>query len=483
MFLMPYLRNVVRPHLPVGVILLVLINVFVFFGLQQRDEARYRLAFDYYSKSVLPRVEPAAYKDYLKQQARQADLAEFEQLGGRSGSLPRVVRRMQDDAVFMQALRADRVITRAHDDYGQWRQARSYFDNQLASITVERYAFRTDQPSLLTAITHQFLHGGTGHLVGNMIVLIAIAPAVEALLGTGLFLVIYLLGGLGAVAVHWLIVGAGSGLVGASGAISAVMGAFAVLLRWRRIPFFYFVVVYFDIVRAPALLALPVWLANEILQLYWNGNSHIAYGAHIGGLLTGGLLALAFRQQAAARLLPEEGMASVSGEKLSAESAQAHLVAARQAMRSNDFDLARRAYLKAAANAGSDLEVWRECLNVFKLSPACEEFHKASRAFLRTRSTDPATQAMLLEVFRDYVALAKPRPSLDADLLVRLGERFQRWGCAPELERTARLLHAVAPADPRCKEVILAAASALYGSGDTRRAADLTKLAEDIVPA
>ncbi len=305
MFLMPYLRNVTRPHFPVGVILLVVINLFVFFGLQQRDEARYHLAFEYYAQSVLPRLELPAYADYLKKQRRADDLKKFEQLSRHKEALPYVLHRMDKDAVFMRALRAGQVITPEHEDYAQWRQAREHFERSIDSITIKRYAFDTDHPSWLTAFTHQFLHGGTGHLIGNMVVLIAIAPAVEALLGTGLFLLIYLLGGLGAVALHWLIVGSGSGLVGASGAISAVMGAFAVLLYKRRIPFFYFVVVYFDIVRAPALIALPIWLANELLQLVWNGNSQIAYGAHIGGLLTGSLLAWFFRKRAAAQLLPE----------------------------------------------------------------------------------------------------------------------------------------------------------------------------------
>jgi len=477
MFLMPYARNIARPHLPVGVILLVAINLFVFFGLQQRDEGRYRLAVDYYAKSILPRLELPAYLDYL-QQTRAPEREAFERLSRHPESLPYALRRIDEDADFMRRLRAGQIIKPDHEDYGQWRQARAYFDRLMDSITVARYAFRTDHPTLLTAFTHQFLHGNAAHLIGNMVVLIAIAPTVESLLGTGLFLLVYLLGGLGAVATHWLIVGSGSGLIGASGAISAAMGAFAVLLRWRRIPFFYFVVVYFDIARAPALLALPIWLANELLQLYWYGNGHVAYGAHFGGLLTGGLLAWPLLPRAQARLLPEAGGENL--QEAAAQSPRRHLAEARRAMRDNAFDQARRAYARAVAQAGDDLAAWRECLNVLKLSPASGEYHQAARAALRLRGEDRETQDFVLESFRNYLALAKPRPDLDADLLAGLGERFQRHGCAPELERAARLLHAVAPADPRCQKIILAAASAHYGQGDSRRAADLTRLAEGL---
>lgn len=480
MLLMPYLRNVIKPFIPFGVILLVAINLFVFFVLQQRDEPRYQKAFDYYAQSILVRLEPQAYHDFLQKNGRQRELNRFDKMRKREELLPYAVKMMEDDPAFMRALRANQIITREREDFGQWRQARQYFEQAMAGITVERYAFRTDNPSLLTAFTHQFLHGDTGHIVGNMIFLVLIAPAVEGLLGTGLFLAIYLIGGLGAVGMHWLVVGGGSGLVGASGAISAAMGAFAVLLRWRRIPFFYFVFVYFDIIRAPALLAFPIWVANEVVQLVWFGNGHIAYGAHIGGLLTGGLLAWPFLRRAEERLLPESaaGAGAATGESSSFDKLQEHLGQARKAMRDNAFDLARRAYLKAAGYAGGNLDVWRECLNVLKLAPGSEEYHKLTRALLRSQAGDAATHALLLEVFRDYVRLAQPRPALDAELLIRLGERFRKHGCAPELERTARLLHAVAPEHPRCPEIILAAASALHSTGDGRRAADLTSLLE-----
>lgn len=478
MLMMPYLRGVVRPSIPVGVILLVTINVLVFFGFQQRDGSRYQIAFDYYEHSILKKIEPEAYLEYLKAHGEEKQREEFEKLHKRDQTI-HALRKMEDNDAFMRALRADQIVRPDNPDYGQWKQARQYFDGVINSVTSERYAFRTDHPSLLTAFTHQFLHGDTGHIVGNMIVLILIAPAVEALIGTPLFLLVYLIGGLGAVAVHWLIVGSGSGLVGASGAISAAMGAFAVLLRWRRIPFFYFVVVYFDIVRAPALLALPIWLANEVAQLFWFGSEHVAYGAHIGGLLTGGLLAWPLVRRAQARLLePGAPADQPDGTPDQTQMLERHLTRARRFMRDHSYDEARQAYLQAAAHAGGDLEVWRECLNVAKLAPASPEYHKLVRALLRKTGRDAATHQLLLDTFRDYITLAQPRPNLDAELLVKLAERFQERGCVPELERTARLLHRVAPAHARCRDILLAAASGQYGAGNKMKAEELTRMAD-----
>lgn len=477
MLLMPYLRQVVRPSIPVGVVLLVAINVLVFFGFQHRDEGRYQIAFDYYEHSILAKLEPAAYLDFLKQQGQDKQRARFEKLQ-QTANLPYAVRVMEDDAEFMRALRAGQIVRPEHPDYGQWRQARQHYDGVTASITVERYAFKTDRPSLLTAFTHQFLHGDTGHLVGNMVVLVLIAPAVEALLGTPLFLLVYLVGGLGAVGAHWLIAGGGSGLVGASGAISAAMGAFAVLLRWRRIPFFYFVVVYFDIVRAPALLALPIWVANEVLQLLWFGDQHVAYGAHIGGLITGGLLAWPLMRRAESRFLEEAGADGGEVRPDPAQLLQHYLARARRLMRDNAFEPARQAYAQAAAYAGDDMAVWRECFNVVKLAPASREFHQVVRGLLRQSGGDAASHELILDAFREYLQLAQPRPNLDAKVLVPLAERFHRRGCIAELERAARLLHVVAPDHPRCREILLAAASGQYGAGNKFKAEELTRLAD-----
>lgn len=477
MFLMPYLRQVIRGAFPIGVILLVAANLLVFFGFQQRDEARYGNAFDYYEHSILLRIEPKAYQGYLEQRGPERRRLRFEKAMQRK-DLSGVIHFIEKDGNFMRALRAGEIVRPDHPDYQQWREARRYFDSAMGSIVVQRYAFDTDRPSLLTAFSHQFLHGGLEHLAGNMVVLILIAPAVEALLGTPLFLLIYLVGGLGAVGMHWLIAGSGS-LVGASGAISAAMGAFAVLLRWRRIPFFYFVIVYFDIVRAPALLALPIWLANEALQLFWLGNSHVAYGAHIGGLVTGALLAWPFIRRAEARLQPEAGE-SLQSRPADTDKLPGYLAEARRLMREHRFNEARRAYLQVAAHAGGDLDAWRECLNVIKLSPASDEYHRAMRHLLKKGSEDAATHRLVLEGFREYMRLAEPRPNLDAGRLLGLAERFRRHGCVPELERVARLLHVVAPEHPRCREILLAAASGHYGAGDAPRAAELTRLAESI---
>jgi membrane associated rhomboid family serine protease len=480
MLLMPYLSRIIPPFLPVGVVLLVLVNLLVFFGAQQGDEARFRRAVDYYSGSVLAEVEPERYRAHLLGRGEHEAVARLDRLLKNQRDLAPLLRQMADDREFSSMLRQGALVSPEDEIYGRWRQARQSFDGLMAGVVGERYALRNERPSLLTALSSQFLHADPAHLMGNMLVLALIGPAVEGLVGTAAFLVIYLLGGMAGAGL-WLLASNGSGLIGASGAIAAVMGAFSVLLRWRRIPFFYFAVVYFDIIRAPALLALPIWLLNEAVQLLWLGGGRVAYEAHIGGLLTGALCALPLLSRAQGRLLPEVGEAQHAAP-VTTERRDRYLAQARKAMLDTDFDRARRAYARAAAHTGNDPAVWQECLNVLKLAPASEEFHQASLAFLRRAPRNRDTLAMLPAFFMEYLRLSQPRPRLDAERLAALGEAFLDLGRGLELERAARLLHALAPADPRSRRLLLAAAGVRRQAGDELAAVALNRLAGSADP-
>jgi membrane associated rhomboid family serine protease len=477
MFMMPWIARLTRSSFPLGVILLVLINAFVFFGLQSRDEKRYELMVDYYAHSVLPALELPRFAAHLKRVGEAEKLKRFEQMEKARALFP-AIRLMEADDIFMRELRGGRIITEAMPQFEDWQRARHQFEAMQQRLFTEKYAFDGEHPRWFTTLSHQFLHGDTGHIVGNMVVLILVAPAVEALLGTLPFLIVYLVGGLGAVGMHWLLSGGTGSLVGASGAISAVMGAFAVLLGMRRIPFFYFFFFFFDIIRASALLALPIWLANEAIQFLWLGGiSHVAYGAHFGGLLAGALLVLPLRQRALARLGPEEDEESASepGEA-PLPVAELTLREARRLMAAQRFDDARRAYARAAQQAGADVQRLRECWNVVKLAPASAEYHALAVLVLALRGQDGVTRAFLREVFNAYVQQAKPLPRLAPEVLLLLIERFcseQAWA---ELERAARLLQAAAPAHPELGSALNRAMRALREGGEPMRANALATL-------
>ncbi len=154
----------------------------------------------------------------------------------------------------------------------------------------------------LTTITSMFMHGGWMHLIGNMLYLWIFGDNLESRLGHGRYLLFYLLCGIIAALSH---VGAtffspGNPLVpclGASGAISAVLGGYMLLYPQKRVN----MLLLFRIVFAvPAWVALGFWIVLQVvsgLGLLGGGSDGVAYAAHIGGFIAGLLLIKLFDQQ------------------------------------------------------------------------------------------------------------------------------------------------------------------------------------------
>ena len=143
-------------------------------------------------------------------------------------------------------------------------------------------------PSVLTLFSSMFLHGGLLHLLGNMLYLWIFGDNVESLVGRFSFLVFYILCGLAA-ALTYVVFDPNSNvpMIGASGAISGVLGAYMISFPSARIHVLVFLLFFIRIIRVPALIVLGFWF---LMQL-WNGFGSIgvknaggiAWFAHIGG--------------------------------------------------------------------------------------------------------------------------------------------------------------------------------------------------------
>jgi membrane associated rhomboid family serine protease len=146
-----------------------------------------------------------------------------------------------------------------------------------------------------TIITSMFMHGGWGHLLGNMLFLWIYGDNIENRLGHTRYFLFYLLCGILASLSHVFVSQAFSPAslnipsLGASGAISGVMGAYMLLFPRRRIN----MLMLRTVVAVPAIVALGVWILLQIISgagsLGTEGGG-VAYAAHIGGFLAGMLL-------------------------------------------------------------------------------------------------------------------------------------------------------------------------------------------------
>jgi membrane associated rhomboid family serine protease len=166
------------------------------------------------------------------------------------------------------------------------------------SDVVERGVGQSLAPTWLTVLTSMFMHGGLLHIAGNMLFLWIFGNNIEDSMGRARFVVFYLLGGIVALLAQTAIdPDAAVPTIGASGAVAAVLGGYALLYPRARVVTLVLIIFFITVVELPALLVLGLWF---LLQLLYAGaefaqpvsgeEGGVAYFAHIGGFLFGLLL-------------------------------------------------------------------------------------------------------------------------------------------------------------------------------------------------
>jgi membrane associated rhomboid family serine protease len=145
----------------------------------------------------------------------------------------------------------------------------------------------------LSLVTSMFLHGGLLHLGGNLLFLWVFGNNVEDHLGHVGFALFYVLGGLAAAAVH-IALNPDSTIpvVGASGAIAAVMGAYLVWFPRARVRTLIFLGFFITVIAVPAAVLLGLWF---LMQFFTDPNSGVAWAAHVGGFVFGVVVGLLVR--------------------------------------------------------------------------------------------------------------------------------------------------------------------------------------------
>ena len=162
-------------------------------------------------------------------------------------------------------------------------------------------------PAWASALTSMFLHGGFWHLAGNMLYLWVFGNNIEEAMGHVRFFIFYLLCGIAAVAAQVLLNPASEvPMVGASGAISGVLGAYMLLYPRARVllglPLGFLIV---QLGRFPAIWVLAAWFLMQLImgsiaaaQAPGDSEGGIAFGAHIGGFIAGLVLVTVFKRRA-----------------------------------------------------------------------------------------------------------------------------------------------------------------------------------------
>jgi len=281
---------------------------------------------------------------------------------------------------------------------------------------IMNYGFRPSGHEPVTFLTYMFLHGGFSHILGNMVFLWLVGCMLE--MGSGrLFLIIcYFLTGLGSAGLFWVVYSNSEiPLVGASGAISGLMGAMAVMFGRTKIKVFYSLGFYFDYVKFPAIVLLPLWIGNELFQLYLTTESHIAYVAHLGGLISGALIALA--SLAVFKNIDHSVMEEQRDEVTPlVEAALKHL-------EKIELKEGRELLMRALEMRPQDTAILVRIFNIDQHDSDNPRFHDTAERLLSLLCGDPTKKNQLFQIYLQYSRLS-PEPRLPLGLYGRLCSAF-----------------------------------------------------------
>lgn len=157
-------------------------------------------------------------------------------------------------------------------------------------------------PPVLTLFSSMFLHGGFLHLIGNMLYLWIFGNNIEDTLGHFRFLIFYLLVGLSAALIQvFSDPQSTTPMIGASGAVAGILGAYLLLFPQARILTLMFIFIFIRMIRIPALIVLGFWFLVQLLSITSGYETGVAFFAHIGGFVAGLILVKVFQPQKAHR--------------------------------------------------------------------------------------------------------------------------------------------------------------------------------------
>lgn len=440
---------------PYLTLLLIFANVFVYFALQSHDNDYMGSAFDYYLSSDLPAQEFPRYVDYLKETGAKSHAVRIAALLTKRTAQARgkILLDMLEQGRFIKQLEQNRIIRPNDPVFREWRLQRDMFDERMNRSVTYHFGLKASDPTPLTLLTNLFLHGSGGHLFGNMLFLLLFGFVVEIAIGRPLYLFAYLLAGLSSDALY-ILFNPDSMIpaIGASGAVSGLAGMYTVLFGLRRIRFFYWVLFYFDYVRAPAIILLPLWLSYELYYQLFDP-SNVNRLAHIGGLLGGALIAFV-----AKRYSPTVNHAYID-ESDRQQRRQETYKQGMQHLAAMELDAARAIFEQLHAQHPEDHTPLLQLYNIAKLNPASEDFHSRAHALLALPGNDAATLKLVHNTYREYTETAQPGPRFQPEQLMGLAIRFAAGGWMEDAEKMVMHIVRRKPDFSRNPEAIMALAN------------------------
>ncbi|HPQ71020.1 MAG TPA: rhomboid family intramembrane serine protease [bacterium] len=203
---------------------------------------------------------------------------------------------------YWQAFAAGKAVPADDPLFARFQELARLKVEMQERFLLQRYGLIPARPTPVAVITSMFMHGSLSHLIFNLLFLFLVGFALEGVWGPAMFTGVYLLAGIAGGLTHVLMhPGMNVPVIGASGAVAGLMGAFLFRFYRIKINFAYFIWLYWHVRMGtkmlPSLVVLPLWLFIQIFYVALGAEDvhRVAYWAHIGGFAFGLLAAVALR--------------------------------------------------------------------------------------------------------------------------------------------------------------------------------------------
>lgn len=175
-------------------------------------------------------------------------------------------------------------------------QSKRLFFNSFGLVPSNVTHFQGDLYIYGTLFSSMFLHADLWHLLGNMLYLWIFGDNIEYVLGHIRYFVFYIVVGAGAALMQVIFFPESQiPMIGASGAISGVLGAYLLKFPRNRVSILFFFFIIIRVIKVPAVLAISLWVLFQLYNIYFSdratlGQGGVAWFAHLGGFLSGFIL-------------------------------------------------------------------------------------------------------------------------------------------------------------------------------------------------
>ncbi|MDH3347818.1 MAG: rhomboid family intramembrane serine protease [Desulfobulbaceae bacterium] len=447
MLVVPIISKLKQHSHPFITIGLILINCLVYFYIQGDEDSFEIAAYEYYNTSGLMNMEVRAYEQYLLSNGNIGGLPDPVTINTNQDLRIQLYFQMRGDDDFVTSLLNFELIKITDTHFLSWQKLRKNYEEKLALVISNSYGYTPSKATLLTAFTSMFLHGGFMHLLGNMVFLWLVGSMVEAITNRAAYLFGYLLTGiLAAWSYGFIYSTCTTPLVGASGAISGIMGAYCVLYGLSKVKVFISLGFYFNTLRLPAIALLPFWLAKELYSVQTIGDiSNVAYIAHFGGLLAGATLAFS--------LIKIQGPINIEDQEETMLTMNADLEKGVQYMAELELDKAREVFNRLLTDDPKNIEVLEKLFETESLGPNPASLHRTANSYLKhLANTAEHNYKRLLDTYIRYAQLCRNDLQLSPVLLLTMLILFCKKGEIKEATAIASTLvkkHSDSPKLPR----------------------------------